>query len=238
MGEGDHRSGQIKGPDDYWRNPRFANKYVRNQVEALQNKDYLTEYNFQCMMALAQGVTYLSDDPKIVLEAGCGPAIKTVEMNAKYLPNSTVVGCDYSEIMLRNAETIITNVPQEMRVKVDKADVYDLPYENEAFDAVYSYGLLMGLTKPERAIEEIMRVSRSGFVTIEETPEVMDKEQLDYWDNYRSRVFPGRVYWNNYFRLFSGYKNINITPIPTDVWITEDEHKKVPPGYARFIVNK
>ena len=237
MGEGSDRSSQVRGPDDYWRNPKFANKYVRRQVEVLGKKNHLTEYNFQCMMALAQGITYLSSEPKIVLEAGCGPAIKTVEMRAKYLPNSTIVGCDYSEIMLHNAETIITNVPQEMRVRVDKANVYDLPYEDEAFDVVYSYGLLMGLTEPAKAIEEIMRVSKTGFVTIEEAPEVMGPQQTTYWTHYKTEVFPGRVYWHNYLKLFSSYKNVNFTPIPIDVF-EDDEYQKIPPGYARFIVTK
>ena len=221
-----------KGPQDYWQSPKFCSRYVLNAVNTIRDNPGTAMFNIQAMMALLQGIQYLSEAPEAVLDVGCGPSMRSLDLKAKL--GCRVVGVDYSPHMIGQAETINQMLPEERRVELRQADATMLPYADGEFDAATTYGLLMSLPYPLQAIQEILRVTKHGIVCIEETQDVMTDDALAHYEQVRDEKFPGRIYHHAYNRLFylAGASNWSVTPLPVgDNW---DMGK--PPCYARYIV--
>jgi len=62
------------------------------------------------------------------------------------------------------AKTVIENLPQSSRVKVEFADAMQLPYSDNFFDRTLTTCLFHHLSKPEVAMKELLRVTKSGGV--------------------------------------------------------------------------
>lgn len=86
-----------------------------------------------------------------VLEAGCGTGLilQRVETLAK-----KAKGVDISEGMLKLAK--------EKGLDVQQANLEALPFEDEAFDVVYSFKVLAHVERIERALLELARVTKQG----------------------------------------------------------------------------
>jgi len=56
-----------KGPQDYWQSPKFCSRYVLNAVNTIRDNPGTAMFNIQAMMALLQGIQYLSEAPEAVL---------------------------------------------------------------------------------------------------------------------------------------------------------------------------
>ena len=95
-----------------------------------------------------------------VLDMGCGSgddALKLVEMvGAK----GRVVGIDYSEAMISEAQKLTeeSNLPLEFRV----GDIYNLEEADNTFDSCRVDRVFQHLTNPQRALAEMVRVTRPG----------------------------------------------------------------------------
>lgn len=97
-----------------------------------------------------------------VLDCGCGPGTITQGLARAVAPGK-VVGIDLSEaqvVVARNGAITngITNV--EFRV----ASVYEIPFQDGSFDAVFSHTMLEHLKEPQKAISEMVRVMKPGGV--------------------------------------------------------------------------
>jgi len=95
-----------------------------------------------------------------VLEAGCGVGAQTVRL-ASSSPGALVASVDISEDSLeqarcRVAEAGIANV--EFR----QADIFDLPFDDGAFDHVFVCFVLEHLSNPTGALDCLKRVLRPG----------------------------------------------------------------------------
>ena len=76
-----------------------------------------------------------------ILDHGCGTGLLS-----EFLKRDDLVGCDSSAGMLK------------VRGSGDLTDVEKLPYEDNQFDRVLSFSVLMNCKNPEKAILEIKRV--------------------------------------------------------------------------------
>jgi ubiquinone/menaquinone biosynthesis C-methylase UbiE len=97
-----------------------------------------------------------------LLDCGCGPGSITTDFARRITPGQ-VVGIDLSageveRATARAAELGITNV------QFKTGDVYNLPFADATFDAVYSNALLDHLSDPLAALSEMRRVLKSGGV--------------------------------------------------------------------------
>lgn len=217
-------------PDDYWQETSFARKYAYNNTVAVVQNEPARVFSATCFMAQMQGISYLCPQPKSILDIGCGPAIRSANIKASTAAH--VVAADYSDAMLDEARRMNDILPESHKVEIVKADAYELPFETDSFDVVVCYGLLMSLKDAGKS--DIMRVAKYGLVAIEETDTAMTPEQRTHWSNIKERVFPGRIYWHDYLRMFGHYKSVIYTPLEPPVpWLNND-----PPAYARFIVVK
>jgi SAM-dependent methyltransferase len=102
-----------------------------------------------------------------VLEVGCGP-----DTMASYLAEGInpghVIGLDLDEEFIHRARTKAEE-KSVSNVSFVVGDAYQLPFKNEAFDAVISYTGMGILSTPEVAVKEMLRVCRSrGTMSIAE----------------------------------------------------------------------
>lgn len=97
-----------------------------------------------------------------VLDCGCGPGALTVDLAEAVAPGA-VTGIDIEETQFararqRASECGATNVTFQC------ANLYDLPFDDAAFDAVFAHAVLYHLHEPNRALAEIRRVLKPGGV--------------------------------------------------------------------------
>ncbi len=119
-----------------------------------------------------------------VLDCGCGPGTITRDI-AQHIATGRVTGLDFSlsqvERAARDAQAAgIRNI--DFR----QGSVYELPFAEDAFDAVFSHALLEHLRDPGRAAAEFLRVLKpggmlgvctpdwGGFVVAPPAPDVME----------------------------------------------------------------
>ena len=93
-----------------------------------------------------------------VLEIACGTGRVTKHLVSKLPPDAKLVATDLNPDMLKIAESIIHSKNIQWQV----ADAHELPFENEAYDAVVcQYGVMFFHDKP-KALREINRVLKPG----------------------------------------------------------------------------
>ena len=95
-----------------------------------------------------------------VLECACG----TGAISAAIAPVcARLVATDYSEGMLKQARKKLARFPH---VVVEQADITDLHYADDSFDAVVAGNVIHLLPEPGDALKEIKRVVRPGGMII------------------------------------------------------------------------
>jgi ubiquinone/menaquinone biosynthesis C-methylase UbiE len=102
-------------------------------------------------------------EPASVLDAGCGEGETLVRL-ADLLP-STVRAVDL------NAAAVEFTARRLPAVDVSRASVYELPFEDRAFDLVLCLEVLEHLADPDAALAELVRVSdRMVVITVPHEP--------------------------------------------------------------------
>lgn len=96
--------------------------------------------------------------PRSVLEVAAGSGVASRAMAAALDPSTTIVCSDLNQPMIDHAKAIGTTTPVEWR----QADVMDLPYEADSFDAVACQFGVMFFPDRAAAFSEIARVLRPG----------------------------------------------------------------------------
>jgi SAM-dependent methyltransferase len=99
---------------------------------------------------------YLNPGMK-VLDCGCGPGAISVGLAEAVGPAGHVTGVDFGESQIEVAKARATS---NLTFRV--ASVYELPFEDGAFDLVFSHALFEHLADPIRGVAEIGRVLRPG----------------------------------------------------------------------------
>ena len=95
-----------------------------------------------------------------LLDCGCGPGSITVGLAEAVAPGS-VVGIDVEPTQLAMAERAAQDHTLA-NVRFQTASVYQLPFPDHSFDAVFSHALFEHLAEPLDALREVRRVLRPG----------------------------------------------------------------------------
>lgn len=90
-----------------------------------------------------------------VLDAGCGPGSITLGLARKVAPGQ-VIGIDVEDSQFAASREEARR--EGLNVEFRKASVYELSFEDQSFDAVFSHALLEHLSDPAAAIAELRRV--------------------------------------------------------------------------------
>ena len=121
------------------------------------------------------------DGSKYVLDVGCGVGMTPCHIARTY--GCRVVGIDITEGMInRSNETAIREGVQNL-VEFRVADARDLPLEDALFDVVISESLVAFLAEKEKAVNELVRVTKpGGYVGLNDSTWVKQPAQkmLDY----------------------------------------------------------
>lgn len=92
-----------------------------------------------------------------ILDVGCGFGTAGIVL-ARALPHSEVVGIDLSDPLLALARQAARDAGLEGRVSFEKADVEQIPYADQSFDAVVNVQMLHIVEDPVAMLNEIERV--------------------------------------------------------------------------------
>ena len=137
--------------------------------------------------------------PRTVLDAGCGEGFVTRFLTAQNA-DWDLTGVDRSVPAIRYARHHSNG---DARYKV--GDLYDLPYEDDAFDTVLCSEVLEHLEHPDEAFRELRRVARQAVVV------TVPREPYFRWLNDLGQALglspdPGHVnFWDEQgFRRFVG----------------------------------
>ncbi|MEO8005772.1 MAG: methyltransferase domain-containing protein [Betaproteobacteria bacterium] len=95
-----------------------------------------------------------------VLDCGCGPGTITRDIARQIAPGK-VIGVDFNgdQIALAGSEAKVQGIAN---VEFRQANVYELPFADNSFDAVFSHALLEHLKDPVKAAVELKRVLKPG----------------------------------------------------------------------------
>ncbi|WP_053218304.1 class I SAM-dependent methyltransferase [Virgibacillus senegalensis] len=105
-----------------------------------------------------------------VLEVGFGPGIG-IELAANAIQDGYIVGVDYSEKMLKQAQKRNKKHMEEGKVELRLADVSDLPIFDLPFDKVFSVNSIIFWKEPTETLKAIrQRMKQNGIVAITVQP--------------------------------------------------------------------
>jgi arsenite methyltransferase len=103
-----------------------------------------------------------------VLIVGCGIGVSCAYIAQKY--GCRVVGVDISEKMIEWSHKRAHEERVEDKVEFRAADVLDLPFDNDRFDAVLVESVIAFVDDKARAMRECVRVTRpAGYVGLNES---------------------------------------------------------------------
>ena len=97
------------------------------------------------------------------LDAGCGIGDYAVRLAKRGM---RVVAVDFAENVLKMARENVERSGLQDRIKIQHENLLSLSFDDEMFDAVLCWGVLMHIPDVERAIAELARVVRRGGVVV------------------------------------------------------------------------
>ena len=108
------------------------------------------------------------DEAQEVLEVGCGIGVGPAYIAKRF--DCRVVAVDISEKMLSWARQRARREGVVDRITFRQADIRELPFENDRFDAVIVESVLAFVEDKEAAIQELIRVTKpGGYVGLNES---------------------------------------------------------------------
>lgn len=132
-----------------------------------------------------------------VLECACGTGLITVEASKKC---REIIATDYSEGMLRQTKKKCRACSN---VRVEAANILDLHFPDESFDAVIAANVIHLLDEPFKALSELDRVCRKGGKII--IPTYMNREKTGEASRFSTAVGKAGADFKQAFTL-SSYK--------------------------------
>jgi ubiquinone/menaquinone biosynthesis C-methylase UbiE len=101
-----------------------------------------------------------------IIDVGCGFGATNIVL-AKHFQDSEIFGIDLSDPLLRLANLSAQAANLGERVRFEKADVHQIPYENDSFDIVLSINMLHLVENHIKMLNEIERILvPNGFLFI------------------------------------------------------------------------
>lgn len=101
----------------------------------------------------------LGGEPLCILDAGCGNGVHGQVLAEMIHSRSTMVGVDISIEALKQSQQLVGE-----NWKTTQADLCYLPFADNSFDAVFCFGVLYYTQDPQKAFDELVRVTKIGGV--------------------------------------------------------------------------
>ncbi len=124
------------------------NKFSRREVGANWHKD-----SFSYVELLPKAI--FDKDDMLALDVGCGSGADLIHMARKGM---RMVGIDVTDAV----KLAYRNTRGGGDIRIAQASVYDLPFKEESFDLVYSFGVLHHLSDPQDAFRKMVTLAKHG----------------------------------------------------------------------------
>ena len=132
---------------------KYTHDYSDEFIDALRSRTAVTEAAFF--------LPYLRSNMNL-LDCGCGPGAITIDFS-KIVAPGIVTGIDIDESQVKIARKQ-ANDSRINNVAFRNADIYELPFNNDSFDAAFAHTTLQHLSDPVKSLREIYRVLKPGAV--------------------------------------------------------------------------
>lgn len=128
-------------------------KFASKEVSLKWHKD-----SFSYVELLPKSIFEASD--MLGLDVGCGSGADLIYMSQKGLK---MIGIDVTD----SVAVALNNTRGFKNIEVIQANIYNMPFNEETFDLVYSFGVLHHLSDPEKIFKKIVGlVKNNGTVLI------------------------------------------------------------------------
>jgi 2-polyprenyl-3-methyl-5-hydroxy-6-metoxy-1,4-benzoquinol methylase len=124
----------------------------------------------------------------LALDVGCGICANSIRLARR---GYTVSAADYSEPILAQARANVDRHGLSNRIATCRDDILNLSCASDHFDLVLCWGVLMHVPDADRALSELVRVTKpGGFLVLEEinqsAPEAWLMRKL--WSKFRTNI--------------------------------------------------
>ncbi|MEK6869821.1 MAG: class I SAM-dependent methyltransferase [Nanoarchaeota archaeon] len=127
----------------------------------------------------------IQDNPKNILEIGCGIGYTTKSLSEKF-PNARIIAIDYDEEQIKTANRLHENIKN---VKFMQGDATNLKFKNNSFDAVFEFNTLHHIKNYKKAINEIKMALKKN-----KNFYIIDVSKYFFIPIFRS-LFPAEAYF-------------------------------------------
>lgn len=152
-----------------------------------------------------------------ILDIGCGPGMQTLELAS--LTNGTILATDVNDGFLESLKEEVKKRELSGKIRVEKANMKSLPYEEGQFDIIWSEGaiFIIGFEKGLRDWKKYLK--ENGILVVSELSWIKDyppKEVEDFWRN----AYPGveTIKGNMQKAEMLGYKVVDTFILPETGW--------------------
>jgi SAM-dependent methyltransferase len=135
----------------------YADRAVREEILIRQRRDMWTPEQIASLakhFRLRPGMA--------LLDAGCGYGYSLRTFGPFCLPRGRLVGIDREAELLDTAARLSAEKGLEDSATFQTGDIYELPFDPNTFDVVMAQVVLCHLTRPQHALDELIRVTKPG----------------------------------------------------------------------------
>jgi ubiquinone/menaquinone biosynthesis C-methylase UbiE len=140
----------------------YGDRKIRTEVLVRQRREMWTPEqiaSFTKHFRLRRGMK--------LLDAGCGYGYSLRTFGPSCMPGAKLVGIDVEMQLLRTARQLFRDAQLEAVSTFINGNVYDLPFHKNTFDITIAQVVLCHLADPEKALDELVRVTkRNGCIAV------------------------------------------------------------------------